>query len=96
MSKIPIKGVKTIAQYKIMEYIYDNFVPETIDCELINSVCVKVTDSKQDSLYFYYQDEQVQFGDTPIELQKPNNVKKVKIRSPKSPWGDFFVAKIQM
>lgn len=39
-----IKGTQTIAQYKIMQFINQNFQPEALEIELIDGQTVKGTD----------------------------------------------------
>ena len=52
-----IKGVKTIAQYKIMQFINQNFYPETLEIELIDGQTVKGTDRTGESMIFRWNEE---------------------------------------
>lgn len=52
-----IKGVKTIAQYKIMQFINQNFYPETLEIELIDGQTVRGTDRAGESMIFRWNDE---------------------------------------
>ena len=52
-----IKGVKTIAQYKIMQFINQNFYPETLEIELIDGLTVKGTDRTGESMIFRWNEE---------------------------------------
>lgn len=52
-----IKGVKTIAQYKIMQFINQNFYPETLEIELIDGQTVKGTDCTGESMIFRWNEE---------------------------------------
>ena len=52
-----IKGVKTIAQYKIMQFINQNFYPETLEIELIDGQTVKGTDCTGASMIFRWNEE---------------------------------------
>ena len=52
-----IKGVKTIAQYKIMQFINQNFYPETLEIELIDGQTVKGTDRTGASMIFHWNEE---------------------------------------
>ena len=52
-----IKGVKTIAQYKIMRFINQNFYPETLEIELIDGQTVKGTDRTGESMIFRWNEE---------------------------------------
>lgn len=52
-----IKGVKTIAQYKIMQFINQNFYPETLEIELIDGLTVKGTDRTGASMIFRWNEE---------------------------------------
>lgn len=54
-----IKGAKTIEQYKLIKYIQEQFIWETIRCELINRNTVKVVDSNGDSISFSYLDDKI-------------------------------------
>ena len=52
-----IKGVKTIAQYKIMQFINQNFYPETLEIELIDGQTVKGMDRTGESMIFRWNEE---------------------------------------
>ena len=52
-----IKGVKTISQYKIMQFINQNFYPETLEIELIDGLTVKGTDRTGESMIFRWNEE---------------------------------------
>lgn len=52
-----IKGVKTIAQYKIMQFINQNFYQETLEIELIDGQTVKGTDRTGASMIFRWNEE---------------------------------------
>lgn len=49
----------TIEQYKVLEFIKQNFETDIISIELIDRFTVKVTDNKGDSLYFVYKNGEV-------------------------------------
>lgn len=49
-SVILIKGVKTIKQYKIMQWINDNFI--NVQTEIIDHSTIKVIDYKGESALF--------------------------------------------
>lgn len=50
-----IRGAETIAQYKIMQFIKDNFMPGALDLELIDDKTVKGTDRNGDSMIFKWE-----------------------------------------
>jgi len=49
-SVILIKGIKTIKQYKIMQWINDNFI--NVQTEIIDHSTIKVIDCKGESALF--------------------------------------------
>lgn len=52
-----IKGTQTIAQYKIMQFINQNFQPEALEIELIDGQTVKRTDRTGASVIFRWNEE---------------------------------------
>ena len=52
-----IKGAQTIAQYKIMQFINQNFQPEALEIELIDGQTVKGTDCTGASMIFHWNEE---------------------------------------
>lgn len=52
-----IKGTKTIAQYKIMQFINENFMPGTLEIELIDGQTLKGTDRTGASMIFRWNEE---------------------------------------
>ena len=49
-----IKGMDTIAQYKIMQFIQANFYEEAITVTKVDKAALKVTDKNGESLIFEY------------------------------------------
>ena len=49
-----IKNMDTIAQYKIMQFIQDNFYEEAIIETKVDEAALKVTDKNGESLIFEY------------------------------------------
>ena len=54
-----IRNVDTIAQYKVMQFIQENFEEWAITVTKIDPTDLKVTDKTGDSLVFEYKDGQV-------------------------------------
>ena len=52
-----IKGTQTIEQYKIMQFINQNFQPEALEIELIDGQTVKGTDRTGASVIFRWNEE---------------------------------------
>lgn len=52
-----IKGVNTIAQYKIMQFINENFFPGSLEIELMDGQTVKGTDRTGASMIFRWNEE---------------------------------------
>ena len=52
-----IKGTQTIAQYKIMQFINQNFQPEALEIELIDGQTVKGTDRTGARMIFRWNEE---------------------------------------
>ena len=52
-----IKGTQTIAQYKIMQFVNQNFQPEALEIELIDGQTVKGTDRTGASMIFRWNEE---------------------------------------
>ena len=54
-----IRNMDTIAQYKVMQFIQENFEEWAITVTKIDPTAIKVTDKTGDSLVFEYKDGQV-------------------------------------
>ena len=54
-----IKNMDTIAQYKVMQFIQENFEEWAITVTKVDRTALKVTDKTGDSLVFEYKDGQV-------------------------------------
>lgn len=52
-----IKGVNTIAQYKIMQFINANFFPGSLEIELIDADTIRGTDRAGESMIFRWNEE---------------------------------------
>lgn len=52
-----IKGVNTIAQYKIMQFINENFFPGSLEIELMDKNTIRGTDRAGESMIFRWNDE---------------------------------------
>ena len=52
-----IKGMKTIAQYKVMQFINDNFLPGSLEIELIDNNTIRGTDRAGQSMIFRWNEE---------------------------------------
>lgn len=52
-----IKGVNTIAQYKIMQFINENFFPGSLEIELIDKTTIQGTDRAGESMIFRWNEE---------------------------------------
>ena len=52
-----IKGTQTIAQYKIMQFINQNFQPEALEIELIDGQTVRGTGRAGESMIFRWNEE---------------------------------------
>lgn len=55
-----IKNMDTIAQYKVMQFIQENFEEWAITVTKVDRTALKVTDKTGDSLVFEYKDGIVQ------------------------------------
>ena len=51
-----IKGMDTIAQYKVMQFIQANFYEDAITVTKVDSSALMVTDKNGESLIFEYTD----------------------------------------
>ncbi len=49
-----IKGMDTIAQYKVMQFIQENFIGEAISVTKVDKKALKITDSNKESIIFEY------------------------------------------
>lgn len=65
-----IKGIKTIAQYKIMQHINNNFFSSSITTDLIADNQIKVTDSSGDSIIFTLSPDG-KVVELPVNLSRP-------------------------
>lgn len=52
-----IKGTQTIAQYKIMQFINQNFQPEALEIELMDKNTIRGTDRAGESMIFRWNEE---------------------------------------
>lgn len=57
MGKEAIKGMQTIAQYKIMRFINDNFFPGALKISLIDDHTIRGTDRNGESMIFRWNEE---------------------------------------
>lgn len=54
-----IKGMDTIAQYKVMQFIQANFYEDAITVTKVDSSALMVTDKNGESMIFEYTDGKV-------------------------------------
>ena len=52
-----IKGMKTIAQYKVMQFINENFLPGSLEIELIDKNTIRGTDRTGESMIFHWNED---------------------------------------
>lgn len=52
-----IKGTQTIAQYKIMQFINENFFPGSLEIELMDKNTIRGTDRAGESMIFRWNEE---------------------------------------
>lgn len=52
-----IKGMKTIAQYKVMQFINENFLPGSLEIELIDKNTIRGTDWTGESMVFHWNED---------------------------------------
>lgn len=50
-------GAETVEQFKVMQFIGEQFAPDALELELIDRYTIKATDSTGASLIFYYDPE---------------------------------------
>lgn len=51
--------VETVEQYKVLEYIKENFYIDNITLKLIDRYTIEITDNKGDIMNFKYEDGKV-------------------------------------
>lgn len=54
-----IKGMDTIAQYKVMQFIQANFYEDAITVTKVDRTALKVTDRNGESMIFEYSNDEV-------------------------------------
>lgn len=54
-----IKGMDTIAQYKIMQFIQANFYEDAITVTKVDGTALKVTDRNGESIIFEYSNSDI-------------------------------------
>ena len=50
---------KTVEQFKIIKYLEENFIIDSITLKLIDRFTIEVTDDKGEKMNFKYQDNKV-------------------------------------
>lgn len=53
--------VQTIEQYKILEYIKENFFIDKLEIKLINRNTVEITDIKNEKMKFKFEEGKVRY-----------------------------------
>lgn len=53
--------VDTIEQYKILEYIKENFYIEDLQLKLIDRFNIEITDKNNETMIFYFENNQVKY-----------------------------------
>ncbi len=52
-----IKGMKTVGQFKAMQFVNENFVAGSLEIELVDDATIKGTDYTGASMLFHWNEE---------------------------------------
>ncbi|KEI11772.1 hypothetical protein [Clostridium novyi] len=72
--------VNTVEQFKVLQYLKENFELNLFKVELLDRYSIKITDIKNESMIFRFEDNAVVIAsEESVEKQSPNNINSITI-----------------